>query len=289
MPPRITGWLNRLLSKPALVTITAISSGVAGGTALLLLQDPLHAFELLAEPPSYPWSHNGIFSSLDHASIRRGYQVYKEVCSACHSVKWISYRQLVDVSHTVKQAKAEAQSIQVEDGPNDKGDMFMRPGKLSDKLPMPFKNNEAAKAANNGALPPDLTFMALARSHGANYIFSLLTGYEDPPEGVKLDENIHYNPFMAGGKIAMQAPLYDDIIEYEDGTPATLSQLAKDVCTFLTWTSQMEHDDRKFLALKTGLILPIILAVVFHYKRVKWSSVKSRKLHFYQPPRKYSD
>ncbi|KAI0985030.1 hypothetical protein GJ496_010667 [Pomphorhynchus laevis] len=272
----------------ALCTVVGVTSGSLV-TSCILAGESLHAYELRSEPPHYPWSHNGIFSSLDHASIRRGYQVYKEVCSACHSLKGVSYRQLVNVSHTIKQAKAEAASVEIEDGPDAQGEMFMRPGKLSDKLPKPYKNDQAAKAANNAALPPDLTFIALAREHGLDYIYSLLTGYEEPPEGLKLDENVHYNPFMGGGKISMQAPLYDDIIEYEDGTPSSLSQLAKDVCTFLMWTSQMEHDERKFLALKTILVMPILFLIVGNAKRVKWSSIKTRKISFFTPPSKYTD
>merc|ERR1712226_1602359 len=133
--------------------------------------------------------------------IRRGYQVYKQVCAACHSMKYMYYRQLVNTVMSEDEAKAEAEEIQVTDGPDDQGNMYERPGKLSDKFPAPYRNDEEAKAANNGALPPDLTFIVAAREGGEDYVFSLLTGYKDAPAGVNLGESLHYNPYFAGSQI----------------------------------------------------------------------------------------
>merc|ERR1711973_499052 len=213
---------------------------------------------------------------LDHASVRRGYQVYKQVCAACHSLRYMAYRNLVDVTHTEAEAKAEAEEVQVQDGPDETGEMFMRPGKLSDYFPKPFAN--AAAAANNGAIPPDLSYIVLARHGNEDYIYHLLNGYCDPPAGIDLREGQHFNPYYPGGTIGMAAPLYNEIIEYDDGTPATLSQLSKDVCTFLTWTASPEHDMRKKMAIKGLGMLSILAGLSYYMKRHKWSLIKSRKI-----------
>lgn len=246
-------------------------------------------YDLLAadhgvKPAQYPWYHEGLFNTLDHASIRRGYEVYKQVCSACHSMRHTYYRHLVGISHTEDEAKAEAAESMVTDGPNDEGNMYQRPGKLSDTFPSPYPNDESAKVANNGALPPDLSLIAFARKGGVNYIYSLLTGYMEPPAGVESKENLHYNPYFNGGWIGMKAPLYDEIIEYSDGTPATLGQLTKDVAEFLRWSSEKSHDEKKKLLLKTFLIFPPILALFYVYKRRVFTVLKSKKI-VYNPPK----
>ncbi|VAI74939.1 unnamed protein product [Triticum turgidum subsp. durum] len=169
----------------------------------------------------YPWPHAGILSSYDHASIRRGHQVYQQVCASCHSMSLISYRDLVGVAYTEEETKAMAAEIEVVDGPNDEGEMFTRPGKLSDRFPQPYPNEQAARFANGGAYPPDLSLITKARHDGQNYVFALLTGYHDPPAGVQIREGLHYNPYFPGGAIAMPKMLMDGAIEYEDGTPAT--------------------------------------------------------------------
>merc|ERR1719431_2564889 len=160
---------------------------------------------------------------------------------------------LVDVTHTEDEGKALAEEDQFLDGPAEDGEMFMRPGKLSDYWPRPFAN-DAAAYANNGAIPPDLSFIALGRHGGEDYIYHLLNGYCDPPAGIALQEGQHFNPYFPGGAIGMAAPLYNEIIEYDDGTPATQSQLAKDVCTFLVWAASPEHDMRKKMSIKVMLI-----------------------------------
>lgn len=225
-----------------------------------------------------------MFDSLDHASIRRGYEVYKQVCAACHSMNYMYYRNLVGVILTEDEAKAEAEEIQVRDGPDEEGNMFDRPGKLSDRFPQPYANEEAAKAANNGALPPDLSFISAARHGGENYIFALLTGYCDPPAGIELREGLHYNPYFAGGAIGMAQALYNEIIEYNDGTPATQSQLAKDVAIFLKWAAEPEHDQRKRMGMKAIMVFGVLIAISLFYKRHKWTVIKSRKIAF-KPPR----
>jgi len=187
---------------------------------------------------------------------------------------------------TEEEAKAEAEEVQVVDGPDENGEMFERPGKLSDKFPNPYANEEAAKAANNGALPPDLSFITSARHGGEDYVFSLLTGYCDPPAGVEVREGMHYNPFFPGGAISMARSIYNDSIEYEDGTPPTASQLAKDVVTFLRWSAEPEHDDRKRMGIKMLMIGSFLILVAFYYKRHKWTVLKTRKIAFKprQPP-----
>uniref|UniRef100_A0A670IVF5 Cytochrome c1, heme protein, mitochondrial n=1 Tax=Podarcis muralis TaxID=64176 RepID=A0A670IVF5_PODMU len=236
--------------------------------------------ELELHPPNYPWSHNGMLSSLDHSSVRRGYQVYKQVCSACHSMEYLAFRNLIGVSHTEAEAKALAEEAEVLDGPNEDGEMFTRPGKLSDYFPKPYPNPEAARAANNGALPPDLSYIVNVK----DYVFSLLTGYCDPPGGVSLREGLHYNPFFPGEAIGMAPPIYNEILEYEDGTPATMSQIAKDVCTFLRWAAEPEHDHRKRMGLKMMLIMGMLLPLIYYLKRHRWSVLKSRKIA-YRPPK----
>ena len=218
-------------------------------------------------------------------SIRRGYRVYKEVCAACHSIK-LSFRHLVGVSHTEAEAKAEAAEVEVTDGPDDTGAMFTRSGKLMDRLPAPYPNDEAARAANGGALPPDLTLMTKARHDGPNYVFSLITGYSDPPEGVVVKGTLQYNKYFPGGAIAMAQSLYDDVVEYDDGTPATTSQMAKDVTTFLSWAAEPEMEERKLLGVKGLLLTAGLIGFTWYYKRYKWSLLKSARFVYRRPNEK---
>jgi len=207
--------------------------------------------------------------------------VFSEVCSACHSVSLIAYRNLVDVAYTEEEVKAIAASHEVEDGPNDEGEMFMRPGKPSDYFPRPYKNEQAARAANGGALPPDLSLIVKARPFKDNYVFQLLTGYRKKPAGVTVREGLHWNPYFPGGSIGMPPPLMPGMLTYEDGTEASVSQMAKDVTTFLCWTSEPEHDDRKKMAFKGLFILSLILLPTLYYKRLIWSVLKTRKIVYH--------
>ncbi|KAI1309466.1 Cytochrome c1, heme protein, mitochondrial [Halotydeus destructor] len=270
-----------ILTKGRKVFLTAagvVSAGAVG--VAYALNEAVKAQDLSLHAPSYPWAHNGIISSIDMQSARRGYQVYKQVCSACHSLKYVAYRELVDNIMTEDEAKAEAAEIQVQDGPDESGNMFMRPGKLADYFPSPYPNEEAARAANNGAYPPDLSYITLARHGGEDYVFSLLTGYTEAPAGVHLQDGQHFNPYFMGGAIGMAQSLYNETIEYEDGTPASASQLAKDVSNFLTWASSPEHDTRKRLWIKITMTLTVIIGSAWYWKRHVWSSIKSRKILF---------
>ncbi|KAL8256776.1 hypothetical protein R6Q59_028817 [Mikania micrantha] len=252
----------------------------AGISSFLGLATVAHADEAEhgLECPSYPWPHQGILSSYDHASIRRGHQVYQQVCASCHSMSLISYRDLVGVAYTEEETKAMAAEIEVVDGPNDEGEMFTRPGKLSDRFPEPYANEQAARFANGGAYPPDLSLITKARHNGQNYVFALLTGYRDPPAGVSIREGLHYNPYFPGGAIAMPKMLNDGAVEYEDGTPATEAQMGKDVVSFLSWAAEPEMEERKLMGFKWIFVLSLALLQAGYYRRLKWSVFKSRKL-----------
>ncbi|CDR19065.1 unnamed protein product [Oncorhynchus mykiss] len=167
-------------------------------------------------------------------------------------MEYLAFRNLVGVSHTEAEVKVLAEEIEVVDGPDESGEMFTRPGKLSDYFPKPYPNPEAARAANGGALPPDLSYIVNARHGGEDYVFSLLTGYCEPPAGVEVREGLYYNPYFPGQAIGMAPPIYNEVLEFEDGTPATMSQVAKDVCTFLRWAAEPEHDQRKRMGLKVS-------------------------------------
>ncbi|KAK1213835.1 CY1 protein, partial [Pygoscelis papua] len=250
----------------------------------LALRSALGAGELEMHPPSFPWSHGGALAALDHGSLRRGFQVYKQVCSACHSMEYLAFRNLIGVTHTEAEAKALAEEVEVVDGPDENGEMFTRPGKISDYFPKPYPNSEAARAANNGALPPDLSYIVNARHGGEDYVFSLLTGYCDPPAGVTVREGLHYNPYFPGQAIGMAPPIYNEILEFDDGTPATMSQIAKDICTFLRWAAEPEHDHRKRMGLKMLMVSGLLIPLLYYMKRHKWSVLKSRKM-IYRPPK----
>ncbi|ORY09279.1 cytochrome c1, mitochondrial precursor [Clohesyomyces aquaticus] len=239
-------------------------------------------------PTAYPWEHVKWYKTYDHQALRRGFQVYREVCSSCHSLSRIPYRSLVGNIMTVDEAKALAEENEYDTEPNDQGDIEKRPGKLSDYLPSPYKNDEAARAANNGALPPDLSLMVKARHGGCDYIFSLLTGYpEEPPAGAVVPEGLNFNPYFPGTGIAMARVLYDDLVEYEDGTKATSSQMAKDVVEFLHWSAEPEMDERKKMGWKVLAVSSVLYALSVWVKRYKWAPIKSRKL-VYNPPAKRS-
>ena len=187
------------------------------------------------------WSFGGIFGTFDRASLQRGYQVYNEVCSGCHSVKHLSYRNLSEEGgpeFSIEETKAFAAEFEVEDGPNAEGEMFMRSGRLSDNFVNPYPNIQASIAANGGAYPPDMSVLAKARAGGADYIYSLLLGYEEAPENVDLDDGVYFNKYMPGNKIKMSEPISDGIVEYSDGTEATKAQIAKDVTAFLVWAAE---------------------------------------------------
>ena len=224
------------------------------------------------------WSFKGLFGKFDRGALQRGYQVYTEVCSSCHSMKYLSYRNLSEKGgpeFTVEQAKAIAASFEVKDGPNADGEMFTRPGKLSDKFVMPYDNVKAAQAANGGAYPPDMSVLVKARGGGANYIYSLLQGYEDPPAGVTLDDGVYYNKFMYGNKIKMANQLSDGLVEYGDGTQATIEQMSKDVTTFLMWTAEPHLEARHQMGFKVIVYLIILTILVYFSMKKIWSRIET--------------
>jgi ubiquinol-cytochrome c reductase cytochrome c1 subunit len=223
--------------------------------------------------PKQQWSSDGLFGTFDRGALQRGFQVYNEVCAGCHSLRLVAYRNLIDIGFTEDQVKKIAASKTVKDGPNDQGEMFERPGKPSDRFVMPFPNKQAARAANNGAYPPDLSLMVKARMGSSDYLFGLLTGYKDSPKGVKVPEGMYYNQYYPGHLIAMPSPLSDGSVEYADKTKATVNQMAKDVTAFLAWTAEPEMEDRKRIGIKVLLFLIILTGMLYAIKRKIWSDI----------------
>lgn len=224
-------------------------------------------------PKQLNWKFDGVFGSFDQASQQRGFQVYKEVCSACHSLSRISFRNLQEIGFSEAEVKALAASYLVEDGPNDDGEMFERAGLSSDKIPSPYPNKKAAQAANGGAYPPDLSLIIKARMDGANYVHSLLSGYEDAPEGIDVPAGQYYNPYYSGGKLSMAPPLSDGQVEYIDGTEATIDQMAKDVVNFLQWAAEPEMEARKQMGIKVLLFLIVFTGFFYIAKNRVWQRI----------------
>jgi len=246
---------------------------IAACAAVLLSTSPLEASEA-PESPEQEWSFSGMFGTFDRGALQRGYQVYSEVCSGCHSMNLLGFRNLSEIGFSDEQIEEIAANFEAEDGPNDEGDMFMRPARASDPFPSPFANEQAARFANNGAYPPDLSLITKARLSGPDYVYALLTGYrEEPPEGVQLMPGMYYNDYFPGHQIAMAPPLSDDLVEYEDGTDATLPQMAADVVTFLSWSAEPELEERKRLGIKVLLFLIALTALLYALKRKIWSDV----------------
>jgi len=239
----------------------------------------VYAEEVNTDYVKTKWSFKGIFGTFDRASLQRGYQVYQEVCSGCHSVQHLSYRNLSEKGgpeFSIEEAKAIAAQFEVEDGPNSDGEMFMRPGRLSDKFVKPYPNVEASKTANGGAYPPDMSVLVKARKGGADYIYSLLLGYEEAPTGFELDEGVYYNKYMSGNRIKMLAPLSDGLVEYSDGTQSTTAQMAKDVTTFLVWAAEPHLESQHRMGFKVIIYLIILLTLVYMSKQKVWSRFGSK-------------
>lgn len=243
------------------------------------------------KPEQQSWSFAGLFGKYDKAQLQRGLKVYKEVCSACHSMKLVAFRTLEDLGYTESQVKAFAAEYEVQDGPNADGEMFTRKAVPSDHFPSPFANEVAAAAANNGAAPPDFSLIAKARGvergfpqfvfdmfvpyqeGGPDYIHALLTGYQEPPAGVEVAEGTHFNPhFISGIALSMAPPLSDDQVTYDDGTKQTVDQYARDVAAFLMWTAEPHLEDRK----RTGFMVLVFLlgltALVWMTKRAVYAN-----------------
>ncbi len=230
----------------------------------------------MTEPIKVDWSFKGLTGTFDRASLQRGFQVYKEVCSSCHSMQYLSYRNLGEPGgpeFSEQEVKAIAASFEIDDGPDSQGEMFTRPGRPSDKFKNPYPNVQAAIAANGGAYPPDMSVLVKARKGGANYIYSVLVGYEDPPSGVTLDEGVYYNKYMIGNKIKMPNNLIDGLVEYADGTDSTVDQMAKDVTTFLAWAAEPELEERHKTGVKVILYLVLLTILVYLSMKKIWSRV----------------
>ncbi|MCZ8142020.1 MAG: cytochrome c1 [Acetobacteraceae bacterium] len=235
---------------------------------------PAHAAGEAIPIPDRKFSFDGIFGTYDRASAQRGFQVYKEVCAACHGLRLVSYRNLRELGLTEAQVAAIAAQFEIKDGPNDEGQMFERPGRPADRFRSPFPNDAAARAANNGALPPDLSVMTKARAGGADYLFALLTGYVDPPPGVTVMDGMHFNKYFPGNQIAMGPVLNPDQVEYADGTKATIEQMAHDVSTFLQWAAEPELEKRRAMGVKVIIFLTILAGLTYAVKRKIWADVK---------------
>lgn len=232
-----------------------------------------HASEGVALP-SVDWSFGGLFGTFERAQVQRGFQVYKEVCHSCHGLQFIAFRNLQSLGFTPDQVVAIAAEFEVQDGPNDEGDMFMRAARAADHVPSPFPNDQAARVANDGALPPDLSLIVKARAGGPDYVHAILTGYrEDPPQGFTLSPGMYFNEYFAGHQIGMPPPLSDDRVTYTDGTKATLDQQARDVTAFLTWAAEPNLEARKRLGVSVMLFLIVFTALLYAVKRQIWSDV----------------
>ena len=226
-------------------------------------------------PKQMKWEFDGVFGSVDRASAQRGYQVYKEICSACHSLRRVAYRNLTEIGFSEDEVKQIASEVLVSDGPNDDGEMFDRSGLPSDKFVGPYANEQAARSSNGGALPPDLSLIIKARHDGANYVYSLLTGFVDAPDNFPLASGKSYNPYFEGRQISMPAPITDDVqVDYRDGTYATKEQMVIDVTNFLQWAAEPEAEARKKMGVRTMIFLGILLIILIAAKRAVWKKVK---------------
>jgi len=271
--------------------IAAVAGLMVGGQALAAGHP--HA------PKTVAWSFNGPFGTFDQAQLQRGYKVYREVCSACHAMHLVSFRNLGDkggpfwsAEHTNPNdnpwVKAIAKDYEVADIDSETGDAIKRPATSADRFPSPFANEAAARANNGGALPPDMSLLAKARTGGPDYIYSLLTGYHEPPAGLKVGANQHYNPYMAGdltaawsgphdkvpagGFIAMAAPLKDGLVTFDDGTKSTVDQQAKDVSAFLMWAAEPKLEERKKMGFVVILYLLLFSGLLYASYRKVWKN-----------------
>jgi len=224
--------------------------------------------------PHQSWPNAGPLGRIDLKAAQRGFQVFKEICSACHSLNLVPFRALTGIGFTADQVKEIAAGYQVTDGPNDEGNMFQRKALPSDRFVKPFANDKAAAAANGGAIPPDLSVIIKSRHGGEDYVAGLLTGYEDtPPAGITILDGRYYNKYFPGHQIGMPKMLYDDSVTYADGTKATAQQEAQDVATFLSYVSEPTQDERKSLGLRVMLFLVVFSGLMFGCKKKLWKDV----------------
>ncbi|WGD31973.1 cytochrome c1 [Ancylobacter sp. WKF20] len=274
---------------------SALLRPLAAGALLLGIGlAPALAAEGAPKPPREDWTFAGPFGHFDRAQLQRGFQVFREVCSSCHSAHLFAFRNLAQPGgpeFSEAQAKAVAESYKVQDGPNDAGDMFERPGRLSDRWPSPFPNEQAARASNGGAYPPDFSTLAKARTYevgfpgflidilrqyqenGVDYIHALLVGYTEPPEGFSVPEGAHYNAYFPGHAIKMPQPISDGQVTYSDGSPETLDQYSRDVTAFMMWMAEPKLEQRKRLGFQVMIFLIIFAGLLYFTKKKVWKSV----------------
>ncbi len=246
----------------------ALAGGVLTGTSVLA---SAFAQEQPA-PPHQNWSFDGIFGTYDRAAAQRGFLVYQQVCSACHSMKLMHYRDLAGIGLSEAEIKAVAASVQVPTI-DDSGQPAERPGLPSDAFKSPFPNDKAAAAANNGAIPPDQSVLANALEGGADEIYGILTGYTDPPAGVKVPDGLYYNKYFPGHFIHMPKPLSEGQVTYADGTNASVEQMARDVTTFLEYAANPEMEQRKRMGVRVVLFLVLLTGLTYAVKRKLWANV----------------
>ena len=223
--------------------------------------------------PKQNWSFGGIFGTPDIASAQRGLQIYAEVCSNCHAMHLLHYRDLEGLGLNEEQIKAFAATFTVPQGLNDQGEPKDGPATPANQFRSPFANDIAARAANNGALPPDLSLIVNAREGGADYIYSLMTGYADPPADFKMQDGMNFNMYFPGHQIAMPQPLHDGQVTFADGSPGNIAQEAHDVATFLAWAANPEQTERKQLGVRVILYLGFMACVTYALKRKVWAAV----------------
>ena len=219
------------------------------------------------------WSFSGPFGTFDKAAMQRGFQVYNEVCAGCHSMKLIAFRNFADLGYNEAEIKALAAQYEVQDGPNDDGEMFMRPAIPADRMPAPYANDNAARAGNNGALPPDLSLIAKARPNGPNYLYSLLSSYDDAPNGQEVPDGMYYNAAYPGHLIAMPQPLYGDDVEFSDGAATSIEAVSADLTQFLMWAAEPKMEVRKRIGVAAVFFLSIFVILSYLAKRRIWADV----------------
>ena len=219
------------------------------------------------------WSFNGPFGTFDKAAMQRGFQVYREVCAGCHSMQYIAFRNFADLGYNEAEVKAIAAEYDVEDGPNDEGEMFTRPGIPADRMPSPYPNDNAARAGNGGALPPDLSLIAKARANGPDYLYSLLIGYKEAPASMNVPDGMYYNDAYSGNLIAMPQPLYGDDVTYADGADTSIEGSAADLTQFLMWAAEPKMEARKRIGVAVVFFLSIFVVLSVMAKRRVWADL----------------
>lgn len=251
--------------------LRTLRAGALAGAALLTMAGGALAAGEAAQPDDQDWHFEGIFGTYDLASAQRGLQVYLNVCAGCHGLRQVAYRNLDLLGFSEAEIKAIAANYQVQDGPDDQGEMFDRAAIPSDRFVDPFPNKQAAAASNGGAVPPDLSLQAKAHAAGPDYIYALLVGYEAPPADFNVQPGLYYNAYFPGNLIAMPPPLAEGSVEYTDGSEATVEQMAWDVTNFMMWAADPKMEQRKRTGYKVIIFLVILAAVLYAAKKKLWS------------------